>query len=566
MVGAVATGAVVAWTDTAHWSVVVHVGAAGIALAASLTTVAMSFRGTSVPMGPWRDYVTLTKPRIMIAPPRDRGSRDVRRRARASRRSGCSSRRWSGLALACGGASALNHVLDADIDKLMGERTRAGPSPRAVSAAPRALEFGLALSGLSFALLASTVNVLTAVLALVGNLFYVLVYTRLAEALDAAEHRDRRRRRRGAAARRLGRRDRRPGAPGAVALPDRLPLDAAALLGARADDQGALRERGRPDAPRCRGRCARPRARSSSTRSCWSRSRRGRSSGSAPSTSSPPSVLGAVLPRARVAPARDGSRRARGAALPLLARLPRAALRGGGDRPGRPLGKPGALGRGPAGRLSGSVDPRTASPERGTARAPRLPTTQCPAHPSSPTVCAVSQRLSSPAPRSQRSAVAAPPRTCMASSSPRTSPPPRLPAHARVLVGTRAWRALLRVRARDQSNFTESAVIWSNVAYGVGPAKACQPVPADTPATATAPRLAPAPGTYRIVPDHGHHRADDDRSGQGARALGRRGAAVVHRTAVRAVRPGAGGHGRRADALELARSGSTCAGRACPPP
>jgi heme o synthase len=42
----------------------------------------------------------------------------------------------------------------------------------------RALEFGLALSAFSFVLLASAVNVLTAALALVGNLFYVLVYTR----------------------------------------------------------------------------------------------------------------------------------------------------------------------------------------------------------------------------------------------------------------------------------------------------------------------------------------------------------------------------------------------------
>jgi protoheme IX farnesyltransferase len=43
--------------------------------------------------------------------------------------------------------------------------------------APRALEFGLVLSALSFVVLASLVNVLTAVLALVGNLFYVVVYT-----------------------------------------------------------------------------------------------------------------------------------------------------------------------------------------------------------------------------------------------------------------------------------------------------------------------------------------------------------------------------------------------------
>src|SRR5207253_5374978 len=44
--------------------------------------------------------------------------------------------------------------------------------------AARSLEFGLALSAFSFVLLASLVNVLAAVLALVGNLFYVLVYTR----------------------------------------------------------------------------------------------------------------------------------------------------------------------------------------------------------------------------------------------------------------------------------------------------------------------------------------------------------------------------------------------------
>jgi heme o synthase len=82
------------------------------------------------------------------------------------------------LALVCGAASALNHVLDADIDKLMGKRTRARPVATGRVPASRALEFGLALSALSFVLLASLANVLTATLALVGNLFYVLVYTR----------------------------------------------------------------------------------------------------------------------------------------------------------------------------------------------------------------------------------------------------------------------------------------------------------------------------------------------------------------------------------------------------
>ena len=84
----------------------------------------------------------------------------------------------TGLALACGGASALNHVLDQDIDRLMGKRTRARPLAAGRMPPTRALEFGLTLSAFSFVLLASLVNVLTAALALVGNLFYVLVYTR----------------------------------------------------------------------------------------------------------------------------------------------------------------------------------------------------------------------------------------------------------------------------------------------------------------------------------------------------------------------------------------------------
>jgi protoheme IX farnesyltransferase len=82
-----------------------------------------------------------------------------------------------GLALACGGASALNHVIDRDIDQLMGSRTAARPVASGRVPAPRALEFGVVLSALSFVVLASAVNVLTAVLALVGNLFYVVVYT-----------------------------------------------------------------------------------------------------------------------------------------------------------------------------------------------------------------------------------------------------------------------------------------------------------------------------------------------------------------------------------------------------
>ncbi|HYA08057.1 MAG TPA: heme o synthase [Gaiellaceae bacterium] len=154
-----------------------HAGLAALALAALLVVAVQTFRGERVPWGQWRDYVTLTKPRIMslllitgfcgmIAGAQ--GWPGTERAVAA----------MVGLALACGGASALNHVIDRDIDPLMGERTKKRPVASGRVAPSRALEFGLALSAFSFVLLASTVNVLTAVLALAGNAFYVVVYTR----------------------------------------------------------------------------------------------------------------------------------------------------------------------------------------------------------------------------------------------------------------------------------------------------------------------------------------------------------------------------------------------------
>jgi len=126
----------------------------------------------------WRDYLTLTKPRIMTLLLLT-GLCGMLAGARGLPDLWLLTATMAGLALACGGASALNHVLDADIDRLMGKRTRSRPVAAGRVPASYALEFGLALSALSFVLLAGVVNVLTAVLARVGNLFYVLVYTRL---------------------------------------------------------------------------------------------------------------------------------------------------------------------------------------------------------------------------------------------------------------------------------------------------------------------------------------------------------------------------------------------------
>ena len=155
---------------------VAHVGLAALALTSTSVLAAATFRGAQIPRGSARDYVALTKPRIMSLLLLT-GACGMVVGARGAPAPGALALMLVGLALACGGASALNHMLDRDIDRLMGPRTANRPVAAGRLTAPRALEFGLALSACSFVVLAATVNVLAAVLALVGNLFYVVVYT-----------------------------------------------------------------------------------------------------------------------------------------------------------------------------------------------------------------------------------------------------------------------------------------------------------------------------------------------------------------------------------------------------
>jgi len=155
-----------------------HVALAALSLAAAVVSAVQCFRGVPVrSAGPWRDYVTLTKPRIMSLL-LVTGAAGMFVGSEGTPPLGIFVAAMTGLALACGGASALNHLLDRDIDRLMGKRTEKRPVAAGRVPPARALEFGLVLSALSFVLLASVVNVFAAALALVGNLFYVLVYTR----------------------------------------------------------------------------------------------------------------------------------------------------------------------------------------------------------------------------------------------------------------------------------------------------------------------------------------------------------------------------------------------------
>jgi len=81
-----------------------------------------------------------------------------------------------GGALAAGGANTINCWIERDRDHLM-RRTRNRPLPSGSVDPLRALVFGLALEIVAFALLWSTVNLLSATLAVSATLFYVFVYT-----------------------------------------------------------------------------------------------------------------------------------------------------------------------------------------------------------------------------------------------------------------------------------------------------------------------------------------------------------------------------------------------------
>ena len=81
-----------------------------------------------------------------------------------------------GGALSAGGAGAINHAVDRDIDRTMA-RTANRPVASGRVSARAATAFGIGLGAASFLLLALTVNPLAAALSLSGLLGYVCVYT-----------------------------------------------------------------------------------------------------------------------------------------------------------------------------------------------------------------------------------------------------------------------------------------------------------------------------------------------------------------------------------------------------
>jgi heme o synthase len=142
----------------------------------SASAAAASATGTSVLSSGRQlvaDYVELTKPKVQsllllttITSMEIAGSPSVSKIALTC----------VGGYLSAGGAGAVNHVYDRDIDAQMA-RTASRPIP-AGRVSPRAgLIYGFVLALSSFVLLSLTVNVLAASLAFSGFVGYVLVYT-----------------------------------------------------------------------------------------------------------------------------------------------------------------------------------------------------------------------------------------------------------------------------------------------------------------------------------------------------------------------------------------------------
>jgi protoheme IX farnesyltransferase len=142
-------------------------------MAASPASTVFAASGASSTRQLLADYVELTKPKVQsllllttVTTMEVAGSPSVSRVGLTC----------LGGYLSAGGAGAVNHYYDRDIDATMA-RTASRPVPAGRIAPRAALLFGFTLAALSFLLLSLTINVLAASLAFAGFVGYVGVYT-----------------------------------------------------------------------------------------------------------------------------------------------------------------------------------------------------------------------------------------------------------------------------------------------------------------------------------------------------------------------------------------------------
>ena len=122
----------------------------------------------------WRDFLALTKPRVMTLVVFTGLAGLVA--ARAPVHPVIAFTAILCIALGAGGAGALNQWYEADIDALM-KRTAGRPLPAGRMSRASALQFGVGLSVFSVLLMGLATNLLAAAILAVSILFYVFVYT-----------------------------------------------------------------------------------------------------------------------------------------------------------------------------------------------------------------------------------------------------------------------------------------------------------------------------------------------------------------------------------------------------
>jgi protoheme IX farnesyltransferase len=139
----------------------------------------------------WRDLVALAKPRItLMVIITAAGGLFLSKRVPGIDSVATSSVVLStlfGTSLIVAGANALNMYIERDVDRRM-DRTKNRPLPAGRMAPRVALWFGVGLSALAVPILAIGANPLTALLAVLANLLYVLAYTPLKQHSHFALH------------------------------------------------------------------------------------------------------------------------------------------------------------------------------------------------------------------------------------------------------------------------------------------------------------------------------------------------------------------------------------------
>jgi heme o synthase len=159
-----------------------HTAATAATIAAAVALVVVAHRGKAVELVSTRSsatlltaYVQLTKPRVMSLLLATTAAAMVIA-ARGMPDLGVFVATLVGGALMSGGAGAINHYVDRDIDPLMG-RTAWRPIPSGVISPKNALVFGIALGVIASLVFLLLVNPLAMLLAQVGLLGYVFIYT-----------------------------------------------------------------------------------------------------------------------------------------------------------------------------------------------------------------------------------------------------------------------------------------------------------------------------------------------------------------------------------------------------